>query len=281
MEQNQITLTVTESERQLIEAERKRKEAEAAEMAARKKVSDAKKIEAIAVQARTFTEQKGREKIAYRQMFDNLNYEAPNCYSLKVEPKTRKFTAENYRCQEDGGPEILASQDVAYESFNIVHIAHPEFEIVVEFHDGEWRYRIHCGLGYPTSEKFYKKASTVAEKIHDHFEQKRRISDLQKRTLSLQDQLVEVLKAKYPDAAKIEKGSHWESGYSYRRGRRFPDGGHDVQVVIVTFPNSFKVIYTPGTDSNGQLKANFRSMNLEAIDVNAMIDFCKTAPKKA
>ena len=53
-----------------------------------------------------------------------------------------------------------------------------------------------------------------------------------------QEKAYQTLSSMYPEA-KVEKKDVWERQHNYSK----PDGGREVKVVVVTFPNGFEVQY--------------------------------------
>jgi hypothetical protein len=272
-----VTLTVTEAEQALIEANRKKEAAMEVERLAQKKVLDAKKVARKQEQITSFKQSAAVLDTVYNQFYTDLVYEAGNgIYTHTVKPTTRAFDASNYL--GDGKSEVLAVENVPFNEHIISLTANSDIYVRASYENGAYRFSIH-GIGYEFSERHYKKARTVHEKINEYHQRKIRLAEGLTKKKSLAEQLLQKLKVENPEA-EVVANTVSQPHYDYRRNGRPIQTFADVATVMVQYPNGLKVNYRPA-EENGELKANFYSCDATALDSTDIVNALKILPKKA
>jgi hypothetical protein len=271
-----VTLTVTEAEQALIEANRQKEAALEVERQAQKKVQDAKKIARMQEQIVTFKQGKTMLDTTYGAFFQNLVYEAGNgVYEHKVTPTTRKFDVSNY---SNDGNEVLAVENVPYNEHVIGFVANPLIYVTVVFDDGAYRYCIH-GIGYEFSEKYFKRAKTVHDKVIEFVSRKQRLAELLTKKKTMTERLVEKLIAENPDAAVTTDNVTYPHYKYSSHGKRSVESYTEVAIAIVEYPNGLRVSYK-AVEENGEVKAAFYVYNANHLSSMDIVNALKLIPKK-
>ena len=274
------TVTLTEAELALVEANRKKEAAEAEAKAARKLVDDAKKIALEKSRAAELQLQHNNLDRAAEYFFNDLAGIAGILfYTHDVKVATQSVVAYNYLGNDQR--EILATFEVKYNEHTIYMTKNPSVKIIYRMEDGYYRAKIE-GIGHSYPEKWYKTAKKVHEKIFNHFDEITQKNARKEKALSIQDQLVNLLTEQNPTATitKDVDVYHSQYGHNGRRLSRYQQGErHDIQVVRVKFANSLCITYTGEIDANQKLVAKVRSVN-HNIDQAILIEVLKNVPAK-
>ena len=272
--------TLSDAEKALILAERNRKAAEEAEKIAKQNLEKAGKIEKMKQSAAEFVATRNALKVATQDFFTDLNYNLPNGFKLIATPHTQTFEAKN--CAWRGEDVVIYdTMTVNYETFRIESVkqydenAYNRIYIDVEFYNGAYRLSIH---GINDSDRHYKKASTVVEKINDFFVARQNEINRKKQTETLAERAWAAVKAKHTDAVKIEAGKY-EHYYQASRYRR--ELSSITNYVTATFVNGACISYTYSETANSEIKLSIYNYNMSSIDPEALINFLTTAPKKS
>jgi hypothetical protein len=273
------TIELNDAELARIESQRKKKAAEDEVKAAQEKVEDARRIATMKTEIEKFVSHVQTEKTLLSTLYNDL-HSMDSRWKIEVAKKERTFKVES---RHNGRPELIAKETVVVDSVKLMFWAiGTVVSINAEYDDGEWKYRTDNHSITPYG-KYYKTAHKLHEKIFKHFDEIEQKRIMKAKTLSLQDEAVDLLQTMFPET-KVTKTYDLTPDYNSRCDRH----GHyaqskERQLVDVEFSNGVKATYTfsKALDVN-EVKVTLIGVNYSSVNFTRemILNIVKDFPKK-
>ena len=282
------TIELNDAELALIESQRKKKAAEDEVKAAQKKVEDARRVQAMKAEIEKFVSHTQTEKSLLSSLYNDL-HSMDSRWKIEVAKKDRTFKCENHNFGAHTVPELIAKETVVVDSVKLMFVwaVGAVVSVNAEYDDGEWKYRTDHHSITPYG-KYFKTARGLHEKIFKHFDEIEQQKIMKAKTLSLQDEAVNLLQTMFPEA-KVTKTHDYTPDYNSRCDRH----GHyaerkERQLVDVEFLNGVTATYNFSkaiiTDEAQTVSVKVELIGLNFISVNftreMILNIVKDLPKK-